>query len=447
VLHNNPVRLNVGYEGTPIGDAVALTGYPLDNLHTVKHWARYKHDFDLQEYLHIKKCRYPINWALLINGDGKLDFSVYDPIVEDMFARGFEVTFDLVHHRCAYQIEHGFSNPDFPKIFTDYAMAFKEHYPDAKHFTLLNEPGITAYLHCDGTWGNQEWKHVFPNMMEAIVMGSHALIDIDPEIQFYLPEPMEHAEAADPADREVMAHVSFINDIARFAVDELLNGLVHENHPFFTHSVKEGVPAQQLLKFHKQPAVKYIRCFDIYPFNFSRYEKIKGNIVKTIAHNPMRIKYLKEEFQKRVPGLKVSIAETNIRGTVEDRITWCGMMLDQAAEAGITDAYWWGLTDAHKWGDGNFTSSLLPLHSPADPNGIFPIKDHPQYGYNWERIHTEFSQLVRAYNAGQIGIEDFPLRPFTGEYAGLLDGFERMYAHRMQPATKTTAAMIAIATA
>ena len=105
-----------------------------------------------------------------------------------------------------------------------------------------------------------------------------------------------------------------------------------------------------------------------------------------------------------MPGVKLGIAETNTRGTVEERIKFWKYTLIQCVKAELPFYTWWGLTDADTWGGENFTRWVNS--NPADPVGIYTLSNHPNHGRLWNRHSNKFSELFKAFTTGTITLTD-----------------------------------------
>jgi beta-glucosidase len=436
-MTNQDVVVDVGHEGTPIGNAVQLRNQALDVLDVTRHYEQYEDDFDLQKKsLGISNSRYSITWGKVYVNEEQQDFSFYKPILQAMKDRGIVPTIDLCHHRTAHQIPGSYTNPDFPEMLMRYAINAKNEFPWVKRFVLINEPAVTSFLHANGTWGQYEWSRVFLNMAKAIVLTSHALLAMDPEVEFFSPEPIDHDVVSDSQDREMVEKVEFLTNWGRFGMDDLLSGRVNEHHGFYHHLIENGATPDELEWFQSNRAVAYNRDLDFYLHNLKEWVRVDGKLTSRINPNPPTLAQVICEYRKRMPEMRFGIAETNLRGTIRDRITWFRWVLEQCRKAGIRRLTWWGLTDADTWGDGNFTNRINDGTNPPDPVGIFALKDDPKHGRLWKREANEFSDIVASYAKGEISIEDIPAYKFTGEFKAELQGYvKHMHHMALRPAT------------
>jgi hypothetical protein len=430
-------RLTIGYECTPICEAEKIFGEPRDVLDATRHYERFEHDFDLQESLGIKELRYPACWDKVLVEPYKYDFSFVAPIMESMRRRNFVPTIDLCHHKVPRKIKGGFANPEFPNYLLHFALAFQAAFPFVERYTLVNEPAVTALFHSNriGLWEMHNWSDVFLNMAEAIAMTSRALKERNPNIKFFHTEPIDHDVVKDKTDKELVEHVAFLSQYARFGMDDLLRGKIYEGHPFFEQLLSHGADPERVLKFEKNPAEKYERDLDFYIHCFKTwFRDRKGNMTHVVNPKPPSLVSVINEYKRHLPDLEIGLGETNVRGTVRDRITFCKWILEQCAEAGLSRVAWWGLTDAALWGEGNFTRYWREGAAP-DPVGIFSLSHHAKYGRHWNRRQNEFSETVRAYANGQISIADFEVYPFSGQLKKELNYYSMNHCQHWQKST------------
>lgn len=429
----NKPKLAVGYECTPICDAEQLFGAPRDVLDATRHYERFEHDFDLQQDLGISELRYPAGWDKILVSPYCYNFELIAPIMNSMRRRGFVPTIDLCHHKAPQKIKDGFANPNFPEHLLDFALEFQKAFPWIERYTIINEPAVTALFHSaeTGLWAKHKWSDVFLNMARAISVTSRALRERNPRIKFFQPEPIDHDALAANADAELVAHVKFLRRYGRFGMDNLLSGKIDESHPFFEHLIARGADWQKVLWFQKNPSEPYQKDLDFYVHCFKVWFRNKdGRMTHRINPNPPSLTSVIADYKVQLPEMRLGIGETNVRGTVRDRIAFVKWVLEQCAAADISRISWWGLTDADMWGNGNLTRWWRAEN--PDPVGIYTLTDHARKGRLWNREANEFSELVSAYAHGQISTSDIPTYRFTGELKNVLNAYTKHRSNGQQ---------------
>jgi beta-glucosidase len=426
-LRKKQPRLAVGYECTPVSDAEKVCGEPRDILDATRHYEQFEADFDLQESLGVRELRYPAGWDKILVAPFEYDFERIAPIMNSMRRRGFVPTVDLCHHKAPRIIENGFANPDFAEHLMDFALRFQREFPFVERYTIINEPAVTALFHSSECplWASHKWADVFLNMAQAISVVSRALKEKNPRIKFFQPEPIDHDAVAKNADEEIINHVRFLRDYGRFGMDNLLRGKISEGNPFYNRLIERGALREKILWFQKNPAAEYQKDLDFYVHCFKVwFRNRRGQMTHKINPAPPSLSAVIADYKTHLPEVKMSIGETNVRGSARDRITFFKWVLEQCALSNIERVSWWGLTDADLWGFGNLTRRWLQNRRP-DPVGIFKLERDAALGRNWRRVETEFSAVARAYGNGQIAIADIPAYEFTGELKHALKGFVR----------------------
>lgn len=424
--HRQP-RLAVGYECTPISNAIRVCGEPRDVLDATRHYEQFEADFDLQQSLGISELRYPACWDKVLTASYEYDFDRIAPIMNSMRARSFVPTIDLCHHKAPKLIENGFANPEFSNHLLHFALAFQAAFPFVERYTIINEPAVTALFHSTECplWARHKWADVFLNMAEAISVTSRALKEKNPNIKFFQPEPIDHDAVLDDADEEILAHVRFLREHGRFGMDNLLRGKIAEGNPFYNRLIERGANAERVLWFEKNPAETYQKDLDFYVHCFKVWHRNRrGHLTHRINPNPPSLSAVIADYKAHLPDVKMSVGETNVRGEIRDRITFFKWVMEQCAASNIERVSWWGLTDADLWGAGNLTR-WWRTNKNTDPVGIFTLRDDAARGRNWRREANEFSEIVKAYGNNQITIAEIPAYEFTGELKGVLDGYAR----------------------
>ena len=118
------------------------------------------------------------------------------------------------------------------------------------------------------------------------------------------------------------------------------------------------------------------------------------------------------DYAKRL-GIPLSLSETNIQGSVRDRISWLKYMLEQAESLVASGVplkrfAWYPLFDCAGW------NSLLQGETwKRDPQGIFSC------GENWERQSTELSELYGELARGKTS-KDLPAYAFSAQHIDAL---------------------------
>jgi hypothetical protein len=140
-----------------------------------------------------------------------------------------------------------------------------------------------------------------------------------------------------------------------------------------------------------------------YPLN--EEQLAEGRTYAAPSQAPVGLARLVREYAARLP-YPLSLTETNIQGTVHDRISWLKYTLEQAEllqgqGVPLRRAAWYPLFDCTGW-----NSLLQAPRWSRDPQGIFSCDSR------WTRRPTEFSRAYGAVAAGMTS-DQIPAYAFT----------------------------------
>ncbi len=221
----------------------------MDELEKCGHYTFWQKDFDLVQELGIKFLRYgpPIHITWL--GVGKYDWSFADETFRGLRRRGLVPLVDLCHFGLPDWLGN-FQNPDFPRLFADYARAFARRFPWVQLYTPVNEMYVCArFSGLTGFWNEQlrserAFVTALKHLVKANVLAMHAILKVRPDALFIQSESTEHFHPETPA---ALAHAADLN-AKRFlsldlnygrAVDSKMyeyladNGLTKKEYHFF----------------------------------------------------------------------------------------------------------------------------------------------------------------------------------------------------------------------
>ena len=122
------------------------------------HYHRYKEDVALMKSLGLKAYRMSISWPrVLPGGKGEVNekgMAFYSSLLDELLDAGIEPYVTLYHWDLPQALQEigGWTNPDMPRYFSDYARLLFERFGSrVKHWMTLNEPYCAAFLgHYEG---------------------------------------------------------------------------------------------------------------------------------------------------------------------------------------------------------------------------------------------------------------------------------------------------------
>ena len=175
----------------------------VDEMEKCGHYERWREDFRLVKDLGIEYLRYGAPYYRTHAGAGRHDWSFADETFNDL--KGLDITpiTDLCHFGVPDWIGN-FQNPDFPRLFAEYARAFADRFAWVKYFTPINEIYITATFSAQYGWWNErltsdrDFVTALKHLCRANVLAMQAILEVQPEAIFIQSESSEYFHAAHP---------------------------------------------------------------------------------------------------------------------------------------------------------------------------------------------------------------------------------------------------------
>lgn len=325
---------------------------------------------------------------------------------------------DPLHHT-SYPVwlGNGFAEPEFPKLYLRFVRAFAERYPHINIYTPFNEPGCTLdFCGYRGFWhpyhkGDATYITMLRNTARATAEVTHMLRGLNPNVHILHVDTYERHAAA---DNESVSRAEFLNE-RRFLFEDLIGGRVTRGHRLYGYLVKHGFARRDLMWHLENPVRIDERGGNYYPLN--EEELLHNQTWRAPSQNPVGPAEIILEYAARLP-YPLSFTETNIQGTVRDRVSWLKYVLEQIEKAGrggvrMRSFAWYPLFDCAGW------NCLLQGRSwKRDPQGIFSC------GANWERVATELTDLY-AKVAGGAKSNQLPAYAFSSAHDRTLAALKR----------------------
>jgi beta-glucosidase/6-phospho-beta-glucosidase/beta-galactosidase len=355
---------------------------------------------------------------------------------------GLKPIADPLHHTSfPHWLENGFAHPEFPEIYQDFVRAFAKRYPWVSDYTIINEPLATAVL--AGFMG--EW---YPHWRDRagvvpIILGkARAISRITPMLEAMVPnlrivhvDTCERHYALDP---ESQYHTDFGNAL-RFVVMDLILGRMDEAHPLWGIFREHGLTDEDVAWFQANPA-----RIDVLGLDFYAHSELGWNVQgQSDDFRPWGFKRVALEYSDRYPDYPVMLTETNVRGRIEDRITWLKYMV-QECEALVPELEargrrfegfcWYPYIDSTDW-----CTLCREPNRRIDPQGIYILDP------SFNRGETELSLLYGRLSRGEIGSAEIPAYRLeepvvvdrrVGKYLPLMEGWTWQNGVPSQPDCK-----------
>lgn len=403
-----PFPIGIGIEGTfaPQSgkDTLASTGHYEND--------QWRQDFALVAELGIRQFRYTIPWHRIEQERGVYDWRLLDQMIPYIYDElGLAIIADPLHHTSYPRwLQQGFLEPAFSRLYTAFVTAFAERYPCVTAYTPFNEPTCTLdFCGFRGFWhpyqtGDRSYVTMLRHTANAAGQVVQWLKQRNPTTQIIHVDTFEDHQAL---DEQSVARATFFNE-RRFLFEELLTGLVGPTHPLYAYLLAHGFPQDELAWFQDHPAAIDQRYGNYYPLN--EEQLLHGQTHHAPSRNPKGFAGVALDYAQRLP-YPLSLGETNIQGTVYDRISWLKYMLEQAEQLRdrhgviLQEFVWYPLFDCAGW-----RVLLQGEEWPRDPQGIFLCDEE------WQRCGSELSVIYQRLVQGGASA-DIPAYHFGLEHA------------------------------
>ena len=221
----------------------------IDQMEACGHYRLWRTDFDLVESLGLRFLRYgpPLHRAWL--GPDRYDWDFADETFGDLLRRDLVPLADLCHFGVPDWLGN-FQNPDFPRLFADYARAFAERFPWVQLYTPINEMYIAAVFSARyGWWNEQLTSHrgfvtALKHLVKANILAMRAILAVRPDALFVQSESTEYFHPENPqamaaadarnAERFLSLDLNYGRRVDSTMYEYLLDGgLTQKEYQFF----------------------------------------------------------------------------------------------------------------------------------------------------------------------------------------------------------------------
>lgn len=227
-----------------------------DQMLECGHYKRWREDFELVSDIGCRLIRYGPPYYAIHQSPGQFDWALTDQMLAEIRSRGLLPIIDLCHFGVPDWIGD-FQNPEFPRLFAEYAAAFAQRYPWVRLYTPINEMYITAEFSAYYGWWNERLtshrafvtavKHITRANVEAML----AILPVRGDALFVLCESSEHTHANHP---DLVRKAEMFNERRFLTLDLTVgrrvnsgmyvylldNGMTNEEYTWFLrHDLKE----------------------------------------------------------------------------------------------------------------------------------------------------------------------------------------------------------------
>ena len=197
----------------------------VDEMEKTNHYKLWETDFRLTKEIGIEFLRYGPPYYSTHLAHGKYDWSFADETFEAMREMGIVPIVDLCHFGIPDWMGN-FQNPDFPRLFKEYAVAFAKRFPWCRLYTPINEIFIAASFSAQYGWWNERlsgdkyFVTALKNLCKANILAMQGILHEQPSAVFIQSESAEYFHPEDPS----CMHLSKVLNEKRFLSLDLVYG-------------------------------------------------------------------------------------------------------------------------------------------------------------------------------------------------------------------------------
>ncbi len=418
-LHSKPTpafKFLTGFEGTHI------YGSGTDVLQTTQHTERFEEDLNRLVLDGIDMFRACIPWHTVERVQGIYDWSWVDTYMAEVYRLKLTPIVDPLHHTSTPEwLTLGFADPQLTELYVRFITAFAERYTWVTHYTVMNEPFVTLWLSgfCK-IWhphhgGDQSFVHM---LLNACRMISEVTFTLKANVRELVLVHVDTCERHIALDQESLGHVEKSNHL-RFIALDLILGRVDMTHSLHDYLLDHGATREDLQWFRDNPAT-----IDILGLDYYSHSELGWTTSGQETNHPVlgfkatALEYVEHYREYEFP---IMLTETNVRGTVTDRLSWLKYMVSECEQLQIVLAKdnipflgfcWYPYIDSTNW-----CHLVAAKHTCLDPLCVSRGHVDPQ-GIVWldterTRHASELSEVYAALAKGHINSAQIPAYEFA----------------------------------
>jgi beta-glucosidase len=221
----------------------------VDEMFKCHHYERWKEDFCLVRELGLEFLRYGPPYYRDHLGPGRYDWNFADETFAELRRLAIHPIVDLCHFGVPAWVGN-FQNPDWPRLFAQYAGGFASRFPWVRFYTPVNEIFVTATFSGQYGWWNERLKSdvafvtALKHLAKANLLAEEAILRVQPHALFIQSESSEYFHAADPAalsratafnyKRFLSLDLSYGHDVRGVMYEYLMdNGMTRDEYHWF----------------------------------------------------------------------------------------------------------------------------------------------------------------------------------------------------------------------
>jgi beta-glucosidase/6-phospho-beta-glucosidase/beta-galactosidase len=362
----------------------------VDEMAKCGHYEHWREDFGLVKQLGIDYLRYGPPYYSTHLGPGRYDWSFADQTFAELQRLGITPIADLCHFGVPDWVGN-FQNPEWPRLFAEYARAFADRFRWVEFFTPVNEIFVAATFSAQYGWwnerlmGDRPFVTALKHLCQANLLAMDAIIGVRSDATFIQSEASQYFHAEDP---ECERLAGFYND-KRFLSLDLTYGYPI-SATMYEYLLDHGMTRAEYHWF----AEHHVKAHCVMGTDYYVTNEHIVHADETVTNSGEIFGYYiitREYFQRyRLP---VMHTETNYRepGAVDWlRKEWANMVRLKEDGVPIVGFTWYSLTDQVDW-----DSTLREDNGRVDPLGLCDLhrKVRP-VGEAYERLIGQWRKIL-----------------------------------------------------
>ena len=366
----------------------------VDEMEKCGHYARWRDDFACTQALGVRFLRYGPPLYRTHLGPDRYDWTFADEAFADLRARGIIPIVDLCHFGVPDWVG-SFQNPDFPRLFADYAEAFALRFPWVQLYTPVNEMYVCAMFSARYGWWNEQLQSdrafvtALKGLVKANVLAMRAILAVRRDALFIQSESSEYFHAESPA---AIKRAETLNEERFLSLD--LNYGRRVNSEMYEF-LRDGGLSREEYRFFLENDVRHhcIMGNDYYVTNEHRVAADGGTFPAGEVFGYLEIT---RQYYDRYR-LPVMHTETNVwQGPKGDEAAywlwkeWANVLCLRNGGIPVVGFTWYSLTDQVDW-----ENALREPRGVLNPLGLFDLDRQPRpVAKDFRQMLEEFGRIT-----------------------------------------------------
>jgi beta-glucosidase/6-phospho-beta-glucosidase/beta-galactosidase len=368
----------------------------VDEMERCGHYARWREDFSLVQELGLHFLRYgpPLHRTLI--GPGRHDWDFADQTFGELHRRDIVPIVDLCHFGVPDFIGD-FQNPDFPKLFADYAGCFARRFPWVQLYTPVNEMYICALFSARYGWWNEQlasdraFVTALKHIVGANLLAMREILKVRPDAIFIQSESTEYFHAESPA---AIAPAEIRNQERFLSLD--LNYGRRVDSGMYEYLMDSGLTRDEYHFFLAHSPLKR-HCIMGNDYYWTNEHLVHEDGHTRASGEVFGYAVLTRQYHDRY-GLPVMHTETNLRDDKEGEAErwlwkqWANVLRVRNDGVPVMGFTWYSLTDQVDW-----DSALREAKGHVDKVGLYDLDRRIRpVGRAYKRLVAQWREVLPA---------------------------------------------------